>query len=109
MDKTRVRFSAHYGLNADIELGPKSAMNGLMHRRKQQLYSITSSARAKHVGSEGLRLRFASGVAPQQRKGAADRGSASPDAVLVQLIRAGLTIAALKRSGFDNWKRPQWL
>ena len=41
----RVRFAARYGLNSDIELGPKSAITGLVHR-----YSITSSARTSNEG-----------------------------------------------------------
>src|ERR1700730_9741770 len=36
----------------------KRANKRLMHCHNEQLYSITSSARAKRVGSEGLRLRI---------------------------------------------------
>ena len=41
MDRTRVvRFAAHYGLSSDIELGPKSATTGLMHRSNWRLFDL---------------------------------------------------------------------
>jgi hypothetical protein len=40
-----VRFGAHSGLKSDIAPCPKCASFRLMHRSKQQRYSIISSAR----------------------------------------------------------------
>jgi hypothetical protein len=45
-----VRSGPLCGLKSDISRGPRSAPFGLMHRSKQHLYSITSSARASSDG-----------------------------------------------------------
>jgi hypothetical protein len=42
-----VRVDAHNGFKSDIVPRPKNANSGLMHRSKQRLYSITSSARVR--------------------------------------------------------------
>jgi hypothetical protein len=55
----KVRFAAHCGLNSDIGRGPKGANKRLMHRSKQQLYSITSSARVSSVGGTMMPSAFA--------------------------------------------------
>ena len=47
-----VRFTPVRGHRQAVSTCPKSAMNRLMHRRKQQLYSITWSARASSVGDK---------------------------------------------------------
>ena len=42
---TNVRFAAHYGLNSDIEQGPKSAWKRLMHRSKTVVFSSCHKVR----------------------------------------------------------------
>jgi hypothetical protein len=46
-----VCFGAHYGLNSDIALGPKSATSGLLHRNETRTQPITLSVRASTIGS----------------------------------------------------------
>lgn len=59
-----VRFIAHNGLNSDIAPCLKSASNGLMHRSKKDLYSITSSARlSSDCGTVMLNIAFGSWLA----------------------------------------------
>jgi hypothetical protein len=55
----KVRYAAHFGLRADIGVAPKSATNGLMHRSKKHLYSITSSAAARNMGDGVIRSLLA--------------------------------------------------
>src|SRR5258707_7230291 len=45
-----VRFTPDSDRTADIDGGPVRATRRLMHRTKQHLYSITSSARSRSAG-----------------------------------------------------------
>jgi hypothetical protein len=49
-----VRFASMNGHRQAASAGLKSAISGLMHRSKQHLYSITSSARASSVGGTSI-------------------------------------------------------
>jgi hypothetical protein len=57
--KSYFRFTLESGLNSDIAPCPKSAISGLMHRSKQHLYSITSSASASKDGGTAMARVFA--------------------------------------------------
>jgi hypothetical protein len=59
--KCDFRSSSNSGHHASGPPLPKSAMTGLMHRRKQHLHSITSSARASSEGGTVGRASWLSG------------------------------------------------